>query len=341
VGNSLVVRTDKIGDLLLSLPVAEAIKEACPDARVTYLVSPATAELAGACPFVDAVLRYDETRPGPRPLFEIASVIGRTRPDVALFLRPTLRTALGAALAGVPVRVGTSYRYYSGLFTRRVREHRSVAARHEIQYNLSLLEALVPLEDRARLPRIRLPEGSRAYAQQALRERNLQPGPFVVVHPGSARSARNLPAAAYAELADAVESNFGIRVLLTAGSEEAGLVELIRGRMRTVPAVLAGAPGLLDLAAVISQACAFVSGSTGPMHLAGAVGTPTVSFFSPVRSCSPRRWQPVGERKRVILPPVPECPTCVGEKCPYYDCMERIEPEAILDALGQMLQTCR
>jgi heptosyltransferase-3 len=341
VGDYLVARTDKIGDVILSLPVAEAIKDAHPGTGVTFLVSPATAELARACPFVDGVIEYDETRGGLRAAFEVASKIRTIRPGAALFLRPTLRTALAAAIAGVPVRVGTAYRYYSALFTRRVREHRRHAARHEIEYNLSLVEALAPVKEHVYRPRIVLPESAVAYAGAALSERGLARGAFVAMHPGSARSARNLPPAAYARLADFVERDVGIRVLVTAGADEADLVREI-DRSRKAPSTsLVGAPGLLALAAVIREARLFISGSTGPMHLAGAVGTPTLSFFSPVRSCSPRRWQPVGRHTRVILPPVPECPTCIGERCLYYDCMERIETQTIAEALKEMLGTER
>lgn len=338
MGDYLVVRTDKIGDVVLSLPVAEALKDTVPGASVTYMVSTATAELARACPFVDRVIEHDETRRGVRAAFEIASKIKAERPDAALFLRPTPWAALGASLAGVPVRVGTAYRFYSALFTTRVREHRRDAARHEIDYNLGLVEALAPLGRRDYLPRIVPPENAKAYARAALRERGLSRGTFVAMHPGSARSARNLTPKAYAGLADLVEGEMGVRVLVTAGAQEADLVREIDGRRKSPSTTLIGAPGLLALAAVISEARLFISGSTGPMHLAGAVGTPTLSFFSPVRSCSPRRWQPVGQRRRVILPAVPECPTCVGEKCPHYDCMERIDLGTIAEAIREILQ---
>ncbi|GAF81003.1 unnamed protein product [marine sediment metagenome] len=100
---------------------------------------------------------------------------------------------------------------------------------------------------------------------------------------------------------------------------------------------LTGIPRLLDLTAVIAQAKLFVSGSTGPMHLAAAVGTPTLSFFSPVRSCSPRRWGPMGATGTVILPPVPECPTCKGDTCEYFDCMALIGEDKVVEALRAIL----
>jgi ADP-heptose:LPS heptosyltransferase len=245
-------------------------------------------------------------------------------------------------LAGVPVRAGTAYRFFSPLFTRRVREHRRYATKHELDYSLGILAAVLPPpRDKAYLPRIVLPEASKQYAREALAERGLARKSFAIVHPGSAKSARNLPIRAYAALADFLERDLGVRVLVTAGSHEAALVAEMDKHRKARSLALVGAPGLLHLAAVIAEARLFISGSTGPMHLAGAVGTPTLAFFSPVRSTSPRRWRALGSRGAVIQPPVPQCPTCIGKDCEYFDCMERIPLETVKETARQGLETCR
>jgi heptosyltransferase-3 len=337
----LVVRTDKIGDLVLALPAAEAIKDSHPGTSVAFMVSPATAELARACPFVDQVIEWDESKRGLGALLGLRRSIRETCPNAVVFLRPTFRVALAAWSAGIRKRAGTAYRWYSLLFTKRVGEHRKYAEHHETQYNLGILADLLPLKKRTYLPRITLPQAAEAYAIGALRQRGIDPGAFVIIHPGSARSARNLPLGAYARLANLVETGLGIRVLVTGGREEQRLVSEIDRLREGASVSLVGAPGLLELAAVISRARLFISGSTGPMHLAAAVGTPTLSFFSPVRSCSPRRWQALAPHGRVILPPVPECPTCVGRRCEHFDCMERIEVDTVFEDLKQMLESGR
>ena len=334
----IVARTDKIGDLVLSLPVAEAIKDSNSAARVTFVVSPVTMDLARACPFIDDVIPYEESGTSPHRITRLAREMRKRKPGVGICLRPTFRVALAMVLAGISTRAGTAYRYYSALFNRPVREHRRFAERHELEYNLGILAAVLKIKDRPYLPRIVVPEASKLYARKALAERGLVEKGFVIVHPGSAKSARNLPLAAYARVADAIEADLRVRVLVTAGKDQADIVAEMDSHRKTKSLALVGAPTLLDLVGVIGAARLFISGSTGPMHLASAVGTPTLSFFSPVRSCSPRRWQPTGSHTRIIMPPVAECPTCIGRRCEYYDCMQRIDPNEVILAVKSSLK---
>ena len=104
-----VVRTDRIGDVVLSLPVAEAIKESRPEALVSYVVSPKTADIAGACPFVDRIIEYDEGWRSPERFIALVRRLRAFRPDIAVFLRPTLRVAWASLLAGVPVSSQSSW----------------------------------------------------------------------------------------------------------------------------------------------------------------------------------------------------------------------------------------
>ena len=334
----LVLRTDGLGDLILALPVAEAIKDAKPEARVYYAVSPMTSEIASACPFIDGVIEYDEAAKGPSPVFRLVRAVRRLGPAAAIFLRPTMRTALACLAAGVPRRVGTSYRYYSFMFNQRCRQHRKFADRHELEYNLDVLRVLLDVEERRYTPAIRVPSSAADFADRVLAEKGLKAKSFVIIHPGSGGSARNLSLRSYARVADLIETDFRTRVLVTAGREETALIDQMDTYRAARSLTVADVPRLLDLAAVIERATLVISGSTGPMHLAAAVGTPTVSFFSPVRSCSPRRWGPVGENGTVLMPPVPECPTCEGRSCDYFDCMSLITEDMIAETLEPLLK---
>lgn len=333
-----LIRTDRIGDLVLSLPAAEAIKDAVPGAHVSFVVSPANAAIARACPYVDAVFEYAERSDRLRGLARLAGMLRSGGFDAAVFLRPTPRAALAAALARVPVRVGTSYRFYSFLFNRRVPEHRKHAEKHEYEFNLALIGATLDLKRSDYAPHIELDAASRQYAEDTMRRLGLARNDFVIIHPGSGGSARNLTPANYAWLAGHIEDEMKVRAVLTFGPGEEGLIDTIdslRGRESTR---LRGPEDLIRLAGLIENAALFVSGSTGPMHLAAAVGTPTLSFFAPVRSSSPRRWGPLGESRRVVMPPVPECPTCIGGECEHYDCMDMIDRQDAAEAARRLLR---
>ncbi len=334
----VIIRTDRIGDLVLALPVAEAVKDAVPGAHVCFVVSPYCAELARACPFVDDVVEYAEKADRPGGLVRLVRSLKRGAYDAALFLRPTPRAALAAVLAGIPVRVGTSYRFYSLLFNRRIAEHRRHAARHESEFNMALLARILDLERSDYSPRIEIGPASRRSAGRVMAGLDIARGAFVIVHPGSGGSARNLTPEGYAWLADHIEDEIGMKVVLTYGPGERALIARIDALRGRESARLPGPIGLADLAALIESAALFVSGSTGPMHIAAAVGTPTLSFFPPVISCSPRRWGPLAAERRVITPPVPECPTCIGARCEYYDCMDRVDRAAVRQAVRDLLR---
>jgi ADP-heptose:LPS heptosyltransferase len=333
-----LIRTDRIGDLVLSLPVAEAIKEALPASFVAFIVSPYNAAIAKACPFVDDVIEYDEKTDRPGGLVRLTRSLRRGAFDAALFLRPTLRAALAAALAGVPVRVGTAYRFYSLLFTRRVPEHRKHAEKHESEFNMALLASVLDPPRTGYRPRIEIGAASRLFAERLIGELGLDRRNFAIVHPGSGGSARNFTPGGYAWLADYIEDDLGVKVVFTSGPGEGPLIEKIDSLRGGESTKVHGPVNLMELAAFIENAALFISGSTGPMHIAAAVGTPTLSFFSPVKSTSPRRWGPLTDKSRVIMPPVPECPTCIGVSCEYYDCMDRIHKPAVMEAARALLK---
>lgn len=334
-----LIRTDRIGDLILSLPVAEALKDAVPGAYVCFAVSPYNSEIARACPFVDDVIEYSEKSDRRKGFVRLIREMKSRAFDAAIFLRPTPRAAAAVALAGVPVRVGTAYRFYSFLFNRRVPEHRKHAGKHEYESNMALAASIIRLKSGPYRPVIEIDAAARQYAEQTMRDLGLSRKAFAIIHPGSGGSARNLNPGRYAWLADFVEAE--VKVVITYGDGEEGLIDRVDSRRARESRRLKGPPNLVELAGFIESASLFISGSTGPMHIAAAVGTPTLSFFSPVKSCSPRRWGPVAETRCIIMPPVPECPTCVGPTCKYYDCMDATDMQAAAQAVRRLLRRPR
>src|SRR5579871_1467753 len=127
----LIARTDKVGDLLLSLPTFQTLKKAFPGTRLTALVSPYAKEIVQNHPAVDAVELYEKSE----SLWALTRRFKTFKPDVFIALYPRARQVLAARLAGIPKRIGTAYRWYSFLLTDKVKVHRSVCDRHEVEYN--------------------------------------------------------------------------------------------------------------------------------------------------------------------------------------------------------------
>lgn len=330
----LVARTDKVGDLLLSLPTFQALKKAFPEARLTALVSPYAKEIVQNHPAVDAVELY-ETGEG---FWGLAHRFRVLKPDVFIALYPRAQQVLAARLAGIPTRIGTAYRWYSFLLTEKVRVHRSVCDRHEVEYNLDLVKPL-GVTPKSEKIEFRLTESDRAFARDLLKERGIKPkGHYVIVHPGHKGSALNWKPERYGQAVAQLCRQKGLRVVITGAANETHLVSQVTAHISGLgpdqrPILLIGECTLRQLAAVYEGADCFLSGSTGTMHLAAAVGTPTVSLFCPIPQTTPVRWGPWGNLSTVLMPQNLECPDCRAGACSKHDPMDAISVEEVLQAI--------
>lgn len=335
----LVVRTDRLGDVLLSTPVLSVLREYFPNCYLGMLVSPYTREVIEGHPAVDVVLSDDKEQKhrGFKGLMLLAGELKSHKFDTVVVLHPTLRLALLGKLAGIPVRIGSGYRAYSLLFNRRVFEHRKDVVRHEVEYNMNLISALgVPAEKT--MPTVHITEDEKQYIYARLNKPDFQPGtPLIVLHPGSGGSARDWPGAYFAQLADLFAAESMGRVVITGGPQETGLVRSITEKMNSTAINFAGETSVKQMVALLAVSDLCVANSTGPMHLSAAVGTPTVALFCPITPCSPTRWGPYGDGHIVLKPEVPPCPKCIETACPYYDCMTRISVESVFQAAKEIM----
>ncbi|MCK6556382.1 glycosyltransferase family 9 protein [Candidatus Binatia bacterium] len=322
----LLLRTDHLGDMLLTLPMVDVVKAAWPQCRVTVLASKANVEAARHHARVDRVEIDPHEAKGSRlrglgPLVRQLRVL---RCDAAVVVHPTPRLALAVWLAGIPVRVGTAFRAYSFLFNRRVREHRRRPPwKHESQYNVNLLAPLGIGPVKVRPFEWQVTAEDATAVEALLRETGLAGAAFAVLHPGSAGSNLNWSSTQYGELGRRLAAD-GWRLAVTGGASEKALTAAVAAAIGAAAVDLGGRLTVVQLAALLRRSRLYVGSSTGPTHLAAAVGTPTVALYSPLRSAAPVRWRPLGDRVEVLTPAVDLlCPKCLGAKCPYYHCMER------------------
>lgn len=324
--NVLIVRPDGMGDLLLSLPVASQLRQLVPGATIGFLTSPITAPILERHPDVD----YVRTARLTDPLRNLRAAFSGGV-DAAVFLKPFRRLMWAAFLARVPIRVATGFRWYSLLANRRVFEHRSDFMRHESEYNVEMLKGLGLSPHAVSRPTLQVTEEERLAGET--RWQGL-PRPRVVVHPGG-RSARRWRSDHFRDLAVQLAQT-GYSVALTGNDSER--IEFERDTLSavTVPSGINNVMGRLsvrELMAVIANADVVVSGATGPAHLGAAVGTPVVSLFDPRKNNLPVRWKPLG-RGLVLRPDVPTCNKCIGEVCPYWDCLDRLTIDHVVTAVG-------
>ncbi len=344
----LVARPDRVGDVVLSTPIYHTLKQSLKNCYVGALVSPYTAPLLTGNPYIDAVITDDPGRAGVagdsfmRKRKEIAS----HKFDAALLLMPTKRHAYMLFLAGIPYRIGVGHILYEVItLTHGVSRHKYVPLRHESDYMLDLARKIVPrkkgeVQDVWTKPEIFLADEEKEGARDFLVKNGFDlTKPVVCIHPGSGHSSPNWEAGRYAELADVI-SDTGIQVLVTGSESERAFEKAFVSGNGHGARTTFGELSLRELAAVISQTAVFVSASTGPMHIAAAVGTRTVSMFCPLPACSPKLWGPVGSAARIVLPPDDFCRTkCPGDPhlCTFQSGVEGIRVKTVYDEITGFL----
>ena len=325
----ILVRPDGIGDEILCLPVASALRRLLPKARIAFLSSSSAAPILYHHPDVDEVL----TLSGRERLHELLALFRRGF-DAAIFLKPFRRLMFAAFLARVPQRVATGYRWYSLLANRRVYQHRHDFSKHESEYNLGLLAGLGFAPGQPVKPTLVLTGEERQWAGARLEG---LPAKRIVLHPGGF-AARRWRGEHYWALARQL-THQGFGVILTGSDAEGERFHQEANQVGDVGKGLLDLMGRLtvrELMAVIGASQVVVSGATGPAHLAAALGVATVSLFDPRRNNLPIRWGPLG--KGVVLrPEVPTCEKCIYEACPYWDCLDRITADVVVDRVRQVV----
>ena len=322
----LVVRPDRIGDVVLTTPLVEALRAAYPEARVEALLAPRVAPLAAAIPGLDGALE------DPGEFFLLAGRLRDRGYDLAVFPYGSHRHVGAAALARIPRRVGNGLRPYAALLTDRVRVHRSRPPLHEVDYCLRLLEPLGIEPSTAPRPRLAATGSARLAARTLLTARGLDPGGFVLVHPGGGGSAGRPSPETFRKLALAARDAAlpGAPLWVSAGPGEERLARGVGGRL--LPPI----EDLLVYLALAGMAGLYLAGSTGPLHLAAAAGAPALGFYPWKASQTAARWGPRGARALALSPPPEACPHCRAGTCTASACFERIPPEAVAAAARQV-----
>jgi lipopolysaccharide heptosyltransferase II len=328
-----------MGDVILSTPVLSAIKRSFPTASITMLVAPAAEQLVAGHPHLDAILTDDEAgeHGGMAGLLKLAKRIRASRFDAAIVLHPTLRLALVCALSRIPVRLGTAYRAYSFLFNIRVKQHRKKSGRHEMDLNLDLVSAIGAKLDAVEFF-FHIPQAARDRVGYVLKERAIDPQQgYIVLHPGSGSSALDWSAENFGELAKRIFDEWNIPIVITGSKGEKELVDRVIAHAHTAVVRLDGQLDIKELACVLEKTYVVVANSTGPLHLAVALGTEVVGLYCPIEACLPARWGPYNRPDSVLMPREQVCTTCTKSDCKFGNCMSLITVEQVFKKVQEKL----
>jgi heptosyltransferase-3 len=329
----IISRTDAIGDVVLTLPVAGVLRSLYPAARILFLGRSYTEDIIAACEHIDGFLNWDEWR--NLPVAEAARAMAATGADCIIHVFPDAAIARIARMARIAERIGTTNRIYHWRYCNvLVRLSRRNSPYHEAQLNLRLLTPLGGRGDYS------LEEIGGYYGLTRLVPLPPELGGLLdaerfnlILQPKSRGSAREWGLENFRRLVGLLPAErFKIFVSGTAaeGKQFAPL-------LAEYPLVtdLTGRLTLGQLITFISKADGLVAASTGPLHLAAAVGIHALGIYPPIRPMHPGRWAPVGRRAKVFVK-AGECSACRdGAEC---SCIRGIRPEELEGWLDAVLR---
>lgn len=338
----LVVRLDRIGDLVLSIPCLEALRRHYPEATLSVMTRPYTREVLEGHPLVDEVIPYQYEDGGRHSgwlggMRFVREIIQR-RFDIAFILHPGTRSVLVPFLAGIPYRIGYD-RGPSYLLTRKVEDRRHEGLKHEADYALDVVRAFgVPA---AETPRPFLEPGQEAIraADEKLAAAGVSPEErLVAVHPGASCPSKRWPIDRFAAWASEVTSEPLVRVVVVGAAEEAELAHRLKDAAPGRVSDLTGRLSLRELSAVLSRARLLVANDSGPVHVAAAVGTPTLTVFGRSRAgLNVERWKALGAGHRYLHKDV-GCVVCLAHRCTIgYECLAAVSTDEVVNLTRSML----
>jgi ADP-heptose:LPS heptosyltransferase len=298
-----------LGETLLNLPLVAALKQTYPTAKLTWLVAPDLVELFSQAPGADRVLGWldEPSAPWWQRAWRLSRWLRTERFDLAVVSNPKKEYHVAVWLAGISTRVGYD-RKGGQLLTQRIPDRKAIGERHEIEYNLELLNALGLLPPSP--PVFTLPESQdeRALSMQLFdRLKVMTTDRLVAVHPWTSNPRKQWPMPRFRQLIERLAERSTAVPIVIGGREEQSRVQEVIGTDsgRVVDAV--GRLSLPQLAGLLRRVQVLVSNDSGPMHLAAAVGTPVVALFGTAEAGStPRRWGPWGSQHTVIHQPLVE-----------------------------------
>lgn len=315
VKNILVIRNDKLGDFTLALPSFAQLKASLPDSRLTALVPAYTQDIAELCPAIDHVLLdpgYKSDRNQQHALLREIQQLGF---DAALTLYSTTRIGWLLWRSGIHERFAPATKLAQVFYNHRYRQQRSHSIKPEYQYNLDLVRVLLehfaikpaspPGPPYLQVDSSRVAECRRQLCQEnRLKSQALN----VFLHPGHGGSANNLDTDQYAALANKVQTKVPLNFIISAGPGEADRARtVLRQITRHKACLYESTEGLKRFVEHIAFADLFISGSTGPLHIAGALNRPTCGFYTNRRSATSLRWQTLSsEDRRLAFSPPPD-----------------------------------
>lgn len=327
-----IVKPSALGDVVQSLPILAALRDRWPDAHIAWVIHRGLAGLLAGHPDLNEVIPFDRAARGIRQIhasWSLARRLHRADFDLTLDLQGLLRSGLMTAATRSGRRLGFASAREGArwLYSDRIETPPHVQAAVDRYW---LFAQALGCEGAPPAARLGINSAHDAWARDQLAS---LPRPILAMHPGAQWQTKRWPPSHFAALAQRAQREFGAGLVMVCGPGEESLCQELADQAQIPTVNLAGQTSLLQLAAVAQQADLFVSGDTGPLHLAAAVGTPVVGIYT---CSSPVRARPHGLAHQVVATQVP-CAASYLKTCNSMACMAELSPERVWPAVSAVL----
>lgn len=302
--NILIVRTDRIGDVVLTSPAIKAVRQFYPSARISILVTPATYDLVYGNPYLDEVLIDD--RQGKHKGFlgslKLIQEIRSKKYDLAIIYHTKRRYNWACFMAGIPYRLGFKNNKFGFLLNYPLKDSRPSGEKHEAEYCMDVLRA-IGIENNDLSLLVPVQKSAEDWAIQWMQENNVRSNDFIAIHPGASDPAKCWSNANFAELIDRLTGRYTLKIVLL-GSASTGLnatAILQQTRQSSQCLNLTGRTSVAQMASLLRRSRLLISNDSGPVHVAAGVGSSVISLF--LRNdpgINPERWRPLGNKSFIL-----------------------------------------
>ena len=327
----LIIKLRSIGDVIYNTVVYSPIKRTWPDAHLTVVVEPPSYDIIRYHPAIDEILVFDK-----KPLSKQIKFywkLFKERYDIAIDMHEGPRGAGMCFLSFVPFRIGHKFAPRSFAYNTKI-DFSDLKPNHPIDYQVGLIKKLGVAFDQIQ-PDVYVPQNIHDQADRLLKEKGVS-DQFCIIHPG-ARLHDQWQLQKFADLVNIISQQYGLRIILTCGPGQENVTKEIIERTKNTPCAFIQT-GLNELAAITKRAEFVICHNGGYMHLAAAVGTPTIALFG---TSNAGIWRALG-KNHVILQHKPDG-FPYASRTTHRDCLdkernckERITVEEVLNAINQI-----
>lgn len=273
------------------------IKRLLPDSKISLFISNKLENLLNEYEGINSIFYYEDVADNLLNFFKSNNF------DIIINVFPRKDIAVAAFCASVKTRVGTAYRFYSVLFNERIKEHRKYAIKHESDYNLNLLSYLNKEISNNKIFHLNYTDSEYSDLKRKLWKQIDVDSKYIIVHPGSKGSAIDLPVSKLINLTEYIITKYpDFKVVVTGIEQERQVTSLFMQKFAENIVDLTAMLNLRELMILIDKSELFVSNSTGPIHIAGALNRKIIGFYPNSAPMNATRWRPLSNQAVIISP---------------------------------------